>query len=109
MESPAQTPRAARGTTIARPSPTQRHGGRDWPSRARCRDSPVDAFYPPTGESRGLRRRREELAKQVCAECPVRRQCRDYALAADEPYGVWGGMTETERRRQIHRGRPGPE
>ena len=41
--------------------------------------------------------RRDERAKQVCATCPVLQQCREHALAAREPYGVWGGMTEDER------------
>jgi WhiB family redox-sensing transcriptional regulator len=37
-------------------------------------------------------------AKQVCARCPVRDECRDYALAAGEEFGVWGGLNEDERR-----------
>ena len=37
-------------------------------------------------------------AKAVCAWCPVQRLCREYALAADEPGGTWGGMSDAERR-----------
>ena len=36
-------------------------------------------------------------AKAICATCPVLEQCREYALSAHEPYGIWGGMTEEER------------
>lgn len=38
-------------------------------------------------------------AKKLCAECPIRLKCLAYAVEADEPYGVWGGMTTRERRR----------
>lgn len=37
-------------------------------------------------------------AKAVCQVCPVQRQCRDYAITINEPYGIWGGLTESERR-----------
>ena len=40
-------------------------------------------------------------AKQVCADCPVRRECLETALAVNEMHGVWGGMAEGERRRLI--------
>ena len=40
---------------------------------------------------------RDQNAKQVCKDCPVLLQCRSHALAAREPYGVWGGMSEDER------------
>ena len=46
-------------------------------------------------------RRRAANAKALCATCPVIEQCRSYALAAQEPYGIWGGMTEEERREEI--------
>jgi len=54
-------------------------------------------FFSPDAE-RGVRRhRREENAKAVCATCPVIDRCREHALAVQEPYGVWGGPTESER------------
>lgn len=40
-------------------------------------------------------------AKAVCQVCPVVGECRAYALQIREPYGIWGGLTETERRRSI--------
>ncbi|WP_328286583.1 WhiB family transcriptional regulator [Rhodococcus sp. JS3073] len=74
-----------------------------WPMRARCRGTDTSTFFSPTGESRKARDRRETAAKTLCAQCPVMRPCRDYALAAGEAYGVWGGMTERERRRAAAR------
>jgi WhiB family redox-sensing transcriptional regulator len=41
---------------------------------------------------------REKRAKEICAECPVQIECRNYALEIREQYGIWGGMTENERR-----------
>ena len=41
---------------------------------------------------------RELRAKLVCAGCPVLEMCREHALSVGEPYGVWGGLSETERR-----------
>ncbi|SCD58072.1 WhiB family transcriptional regulator, redox-sensing transcriptional regulator, partial [Streptomyces sp. SolWspMP-sol7th] len=40
----------------------------------------------------------EDAAKRVCADCPVRVECREHALVQPEPYGVWGGLTAAERR-----------
>jgi WhiB family redox-sensing transcriptional regulator len=42
-------------------------------------------------------------AKAVCQVCPVKSECRDYALTIKEPYGIWGGLTETERRLELTR------
>jgi WhiB family redox-sensing transcriptional regulator len=44
------------------------------------------------------------VAKSICRSCPVRAQCAAHALAAREPYGVWGGFTETERLRLLETG-----
>ena len=41
---------------------------------------------------------RERRAKSICAACPVRQRCLEYAIAADERYGIWGGLTKDERR-----------
>jgi WhiB family transcriptional regulator, redox-sensing transcriptional regulator len=49
----------------------------------------------------GPSRERAEQAKAVCAVCPVRRECLQFALATRQAHGVWGGMSEHERR-------PGP-
>jgi WhiB family redox-sensing transcriptional regulator len=54
-------------------------------------------FFHPEGERGPARANRETRAKQVCRGCPVLEQCRRHALAAHEPYGVWGGLSESER------------
>lgn len=71
-----------------------------WESRAACRGLESTAFVPPvTGESARTRREREAMAKQICAACPVRMDCLDYALRVHEPIGIWGGLNEPERKR----------
>ena len=77
----------------------------DWQVAARCRGRD-DLFFHPHGERAPTRSDRESAAKQVCATCPVRRECLDHALVSGEPYGVWGGMTETERETLLHGPRP---
>lgn len=53
-------------------------------------------------ESTGARHAREAAAKAVCAACPVLEECRDWVLAVDEPHGIWGGLTESERRDLVY-------
>ena len=69
----------------------------NWQSEAACLDRDVSMFFHPTHERGSTRRRREVVAKTVCFGCSVRVECADYAIRAREPYGVWGGLTETER------------
>ncbi|MEY9968524.1 WhiB family redox-sensing transcriptional regulator [Streptacidiphilus sp. MAP12-16] len=57
----------------------------------------ISVFYSPTGERGAQQRRREAGARAVCLGCPVRAQCRQFALALGERHGVWGGLTESER------------
>ena len=65
-----------------------------------CRDDETGCFIPPLREESDTERRaRERAAKRVCAACPVRRECLDFALRLREPFGIWGGLTESERRR----------
>ncbi|PYC77413.1 transcription factor WhiB [Streptomyces tateyamensis] len=72
----------------------------DWQLRGSCRSGGAAAlFFHPAGERGEAHDAREEAAKAVCAGCPVRVECRRYALDAREPYGVWGGLTEDERHR----------
>ena len=79
----------------------------DWVLAAACRGSGHLFFAPDDGaESRIERRRRESAAKAICAGCVVRRECLDEAVAASERFGVWGGMTERERRAAFGRSRP---
>lgn len=69
-----------------------------WQLRAACRGPRSTVFFPPTtGERRDEREARESRAKRICAECAVRAECLDYALAIREPHGVWGGLNEHER------------
>ncbi len=70
-----------------------------WQSNAACAGDMGAAFYPPVrSERKASRVSRERRAKAVCASCPVQSQCLDHALANDERYGIWGGMTDKERR-----------
>jgi WhiB family transcriptional regulator, redox-sensing transcriptional regulator len=69
----------------------------EWRLHAHCRDADPDIFFHPEGERGGARRRRDRAAKQICSNCSVARQCAQYSIAAAEPYGTWGGVTETER------------
>ena len=63
---------------------------------AACRGSGL--FVTVAIETPHTRSERESRAKQVCAECPVRRECLDYSLRVNERLGIWGGLTEIERR-----------
>lgn len=62
----------------------------DWTARALCAQTDPDLFYPDKGE-------RVDAAIAICAACPVKAQCLDYALANDERFGVWGGKSERQR------------
>jgi WhiB family redox-sensing transcriptional regulator len=56
-------------------------------------------FFPPSSpESRDDRDEREARAKLICHECHVQGECLDFALRVREPHGIWGGLTESERR-----------
>lgn len=68
-----------------------------WQLDAVCRGKSTDVFFSPSGEGRTARRQREDKAKVLCQQCPVISQCRQFALATNEPFGVWGGMTARER------------
>lgn len=63
-----------------------------WRLRAACRGTDVHLFYPGLGESTAE-------AKAVCAGCPVRSECLEYALDAREVFGIFGGTSERERRK----------
>jgi WhiB family redox-sensing transcriptional regulator len=65
---------------------------RDWMLEARCLDADPEAFFPEKGGS-------TREAKRICAACPVREECLQYALDNDERFGIWGGLSERERRR----------
>jgi WhiB family transcriptional regulator, redox-sensing transcriptional regulator len=81
----------------------------EWTSAGACRSADLTLFFPPDGMRGAERAARENAAKAICAGCPVRRPCREHALAVREPYGVWGGLTEDERAALVNRpGRAGP-
>ncbi|WP_124390575.1 WhiB family transcriptional regulator [Rhodococcus wratislaviensis] len=82
----------------------------DWQLRARCRYMDSDLFFAKDNEKKGARVRRERVAKEICRECPVRHQCFEYAMAARELFGVWGGTSESDRKRlrERHSGTPTP-
>jgi WhiB family transcriptional regulator, redox-sensing transcriptional regulator len=76
----------------------------DWQRYGACRGRDSGQFFHPDGERGASRLRREIAAKAVCRACPVRTECATHALAAREPYGVWGGFTEAERVRLLATG-----
>ena len=66
--------------------------GLSWQDRALCAQTDPEAFFPEKGGS-------TREAKKVCRTCDVRAECLEYALEHDERFGIWGGMSERERRR----------
>jgi WhiB family redox-sensing transcriptional regulator len=64
---------------------------RAWQSEALCRGNQAQLFFPPS-------------TIEICGVCPVRRDCSDYAVGIREPYGIWGGYTEVERRQLLAQG-----
>jgi WhiB family transcriptional regulator, redox-sensing transcriptional regulator len=68
----------------------------EWWSLAACQHADPDIFFPISGS--GPARAQLAGAKAVCARCPVRHECLRYALATGPVQGIWGGMTEEERR-----------
>lgn len=68
-----------------------------WMDDAACKDADITLFYDPEDERPEYRVRRIEAAKAICHTCTVRLQCLSTALANDEPFGIWGGLTAAER------------
>jgi WhiB family redox-sensing transcriptional regulator len=63
-----------------------------WQAEALCAQTDPEAFFPEKGGS-------TRDAKRICAGCDVKAQCLDYALENDERFGIWGGLSERERRK----------
>ena len=63
-----------------------------WQSDSLCAQTDPEAFFPEKGGS-------TRDAKKICTSCEVRAQCLEYALANDERFGIWGGLSERERRK----------
>ena len=70
---------------------------RPWAAYGACRGADPALFFAGTegGDT--------DLARRICAGCPVKEDCLDWALTVGVPYGVWGGTTEQERRRLARR------
>ena len=76
-----------------------------WQERGLCQSGDATVFFAPDSERIREREKREAVAKRVCAECPVRQQCLEHALALPEQFGIWGGLTEVERAEESRRRR----
>ena len=63
-----------------------------WTERALCAQTDPEAFFPEKGGS-------TREAKKICVGCEVKSECLEYALEHDERFGIWGGLSERERRR----------
>ncbi len=63
-----------------------------WAEHAKCLQAEPDIFFPDKGGS-------TREAKRICALCEVRQECLEYALEHDERFGIWGGLSERERRK----------
>lgn len=70
----------------------------DWMARGRCSELPPSTFFPSDGAG-------VEVARKICAECPVATECLEHALVNRIDHGVWGGCSERERRRILKRRR----
>jgi WhiB family redox-sensing transcriptional regulator len=77
----------------------------EWQLQAACRGMDSSFFFHPERERGPAKAQREQRAKEVCRHCPVIEPCRRHALAAQEPYGVWGGLSEGEREQIVRRRR----
>ena len=64
----------------------------DWQEQALCAQTDPEAFFPEKGGS-------TRQAKRICRACGVRDECLEFALEHDERFGIWGGLSERERRR----------
>jgi WhiB family redox-sensing transcriptional regulator len=70
----------------------------EWMPQGRCREIPPGTFFPSDGVG-------VEVARRICAECPVKAPCLEYALLHRIDHGVWGGASERERRRILRQRR----
>jgi WhiB family redox-sensing transcriptional regulator len=78
-----EAPQPARAATLHRA---------DWRSQAACRGLDTELFFPGRGEA-------APEAAAACASCPVRTECRTYAVESRQLFGIWGGTSERQRRR----------
>lgn len=70
----------------------------EWQYQGACRNTDPENFFLEYNQ-RGTSKRKKELAAiAICNTCPVKRECLEHALKVPEMFGVWGGMTEEQRR-----------
>ena len=81
---------------IVAPNPALDQADDNWRDRALCRETDPELFFPigTTGHAVGT----IEQAKRICSGCQVVDECLDYALATNQDSGIWGGLSEEERR-----------
>jgi len=77
---------------VRKPSLDEGENPLAWQSDSLCAQTDPEAFFPEKGGS-------TRDAKKICASFEVKAQCLDYALANDERFGIWGGLSERERRK----------
>jgi WhiB family transcriptional regulator, redox-sensing transcriptional regulator len=77
--------------------------GENWRSSGACRSADPDLFFPISGKGPGDRQ--VARAKMICARCPVRQECLEFAMSHDQTYGIWGGTTVEDRQRDRRRRR----
>ncbi len=70
-----------------------------WQLKAACRGPQARVFFPPAQfERKDEKVDREERAKEICTTCSVQQDCLDYAVRINEQHGIWGGLSENERK-----------
>ena len=77
---------------VRRPETDDKDDPLAWQADSLCAQTDPEAFFPEKGGS-------TREAKKICASCEVRSQCLEYALENDERFGIWGGLSERERRK----------
>ena len=80
------------GTVLPLFSDLEEEGAFGWQEQALCAQTDPEAFFPEKGGS-------TREAKRICQSCEVKAECLEYALENDERFGIWGGLSERERRR----------
>ena len=90
--SPVPTDTNGQGATVEIFFAQLSAGDRSWQTQANCLGVDPDLFFPERGAS-------TKEAKGVCRGCEVRLECLEYALQNGEKFGIWGGLSERERRR----------
>jgi len=77
---------------VRRTTETEEDNPLSWQTDALCAQTDPEAFFPEKGGS-------TRDAKRICGSCDVRGECLEYALQNDERFGIWGGLSERERRK----------